>query len=123
MYTQNIYKMADIFEHTIICKKCSKKMQQVIILKNGFKLRALICPSCKEKIIHPKDIEEYNTFSKLKRKDFKVKLRLVGNSYTVSIPKEIVRFIREQERVMNDIVKLCFEEAGKLSLFFEDENY
>ena len=45
-------------------------------------------------------------------------MRLVGNSYAVSIPKEIVSFMGEQEKTLNDMVKLCFEEMGKLSLDF-----
>ena len=48
-------------------------------------------------------------------------MRLVGNSYAISIPKEIVSFMREQEKIMNDMVKLCFEEAGRLSLDFNEQ--
>ena len=48
-------------------------------------------------------------------------MRLVGNSYAVSIPKEIVLFMREQEKMMNDMVRLCFEDMGKLSLNFSEE--
>ena len=55
----------------------------------------------------------------LKNKEFNVKMRLVGNSYAVSIPKEIVSFMRAQEKVMDDMVKLCFEEMGRLSLNFD----
>ncbi len=47
-------------------------------------------------------------------------MRLVGNSYAVSIPKEIVSFMREQEKIMNDMVRLCFEDMGKLSLNFRE---
>ena len=47
-------------------------------------------------------------------------MRLVGNSYAVSIPKEIVSFMRDQERIMNDMVRLCFEDFGRLSLNFGD---
>jgi hypothetical protein len=82
--------------------------------------RALVCPKCSEKIIHPADEQEYNRFVDLKNKEFRVKMRLVGNSYTVSIPKEIVSFMREQEEAMNDMVKLCFEDMGRLSLDFKE---
>ena len=66
-------------------------------------------------------MEEYKKFNDLKNKLFKVKLRVVGNSYTVSIPKEIVEFIHKQEKMMNDIVNLCFEESGRLSLRFDNQ--
>ena len=93
-------------------------MQKAKLVKNGFVFRIMICPKCKDKIIHPVDEQEYNKFINLKNKEFKVKMRLVGNSYAVSIPKEIVLFMREQEKMMDEMVKLCFEEMGRLSLDF-----
>ena len=136
MYTQEVYphltsfqpsrvigtaythKMADLFDNTILCKNCNIKMKKGKIVKNGFVLRALICPKCKNTIIHPEDKQEYNRFMNLKNKEFRVKMRLVGNSYAVSIPKEIVSFMREQEKIMDDMVRLCFENFGQLSLNF-----
>jgi len=108
----------DIFENTILCKKCDVKMQKAKLVKRGFIFRILVCPKCNEKIIHPVDEQEYNRFINLKNKEFKVKMRLVGNSYAVSIPKEIVSFMSAQEKIMDSMVNLCFEEMGKLSLNF-----
>lgn len=110
----------DIFDNTILCKKCGKKMQKSKFVKNGFILRGVVCPneSCNEKIIHPVDEQEYNKFINLKNKEFKVKMRLVGNSYAVSIPKEIVSFMNEQEKIMDEMVRLCFEDFGRVSLSF-----
>ena len=110
--------MADIFDNTILCNKCDVKMKKAEVTKNGFLLRAVICPTCNSIIIHPSDEQEHNKFINLKNKDFRVKMRLVGNSYAVSIPKEIVSFIREQEKIMDDMVRLCFEDFGRLSLNF-----
>ncbi|KHO48703.1 hypothetical protein GW922_02440 [Candidatus Pacearchaeota archaeon] len=119
MYTLCIH-MQDIFDHTILCKKCGKPMGKAMVLRNGFNLRARICPLGHDKIIHPADEEEYKKFKELRQKEFKVKMRLVGNSYAVSIPKEIVSFMQDQEKIMNDMVRLCFEESGRLSLTFEE---
>ena len=110
----------DIFDNTILCKKCNAKMQKANVSKNNFLFRAMVCPKCNDKIIHPVDEQEYHKFINLKNKEFKVKMRLVGNSYAVSIPKEIVSFMREQEKTMNDMVRLCFEDFGKLSLNFDE---
>ncbi len=110
--------MVDIFENTILCKNCNKKMQKTILQKNGFHLRVVECPDCKNKIIHPQDTREYEDFINLRKKNFKVKLRLVGNSYAVSIPREIIDFMNEQENQMKEIVNLCFEEMGRISLRF-----
>lgn len=110
--------MTDIFNNTILCGKCNQKMNPVNFSKNGFVLRAVICPKCETKIIHPKDEQEYNDFVNLRKKEFNVKMRFVGNSYAVSIPKEIVNFMREQEKIMDDMVRLCFEDFGRVSLNF-----
>jgi hypothetical protein len=95
-------------------------MNKIFVIKNGFQLRALQCPKCEEKLIHPSDIEEYKKFNELKNKQFDVKLRMVGNSYAVSIPREIVDFMHEQEKMINDMVRLSFDDAKRLSLMFGD---
>ncbi len=110
--------MMDIFDNKILCSKCNKEMKQTLISKNGFNLRAIKCPKCNETVIHPSDKQEYQEFMRLKQKDYEVKMRMVGNSYAVSIPREIVDFMKEQEQMMNNMVKLNFEKAGRLSLMF-----
>jgi hypothetical protein len=111
--------MQDIFENTILCKNCNKKMQPEQITRKGFILRTLKCEPCKNLIIHPEDLKEYESFQNLKKKNFKVKLRFVGNSYAVSIPREIIDFMNEQEEEMNKMVNLCMEEMGRVSLNFK----
>ena len=113
--------MADIFDNTILCGKCSTKMKPINLEKNGFVLRAVKCDKCNSQIIHPHDEEEYNKFMQLRNKTFRVKMRVVGNSYAVSIPKEIVKFIKEQEKIMDDMVKLCFDDHKRLSLMFGED--
>jgi len=112
--------MPDIFDNPILCKKCDSRMKKTAIERNGFIFRAMICPKCNEKIIHPVDEHEYNRFISLKNKEFRVKMRLVGNSYAVSIPKEIISFMNEQKKMADDMVRLCFEEMGRLSLNFNE---
>ncbi|MBD3247130.1 hypothetical protein GF378_00735 [Candidatus Pacearchaeota archaeon] len=112
----------DIFDNKILCKKCGKQMNKKKISKNGFTIRAMVCSNskCHSKIIHPIDKQEYEKYIDLKNKEFKVKMRLVGNSYAVSIPKEIVSFMNEQRKMMDEMVKLCFEDFGRLSLKFKE---
>lgn len=112
----------DIFDNKILCKKCDVEMMPLEVTKNGFLLRFVECSGCNSKIMHPKDEQEYNNFVNLRKKQFSVKMRFVGNSYAVSIPKEIVTFMKEQERIMDNMVKLCLEEFGRLSLEFNCQN-
>jgi len=111
----------DIFDNPILCKNCSSRMKKATIEKNGFLMRTVGCEKCGHKILHPNDEQEYSKFISLRNKEFRVKMRLVGNSYAVSIPKEIVSFIREQEKIMDDMVRLCFEDLGKLTLNFSEQ--
>lgn len=113
--------MEDIFDHPILCKNCEIKMQPVLVSKNGFNLRTLKCPECGEMIVHPADKQEYEEFMRLKKKEFAVKMRMVGNSYSISIPREIVDFMKEQEKILNDMVKLSFQDINKLSLLFNSD--
>ena len=115
-------RMDDIFENTILCKDCNTKMQKFKLIKNGFVFRTIKCPKCENKVIHPSDKQEYQHYLNLKNKQFSVKLRMVGNSYTVSIPKEIINFINEQNEIIDDMVRLSFERMGKLSLIFDKIN-
>jgi len=112
--------MTDIFDNKILCKNCNVAMQKAQIPRQRFLLRAVVCPKCNDKIIHPLDEEKYKRYLCLKDKEFKVKMRLVGNSYAVSIPKEIVLFMNQQKRIMDEMVNLCFEDMNKLSLEFRE---
>ncbi len=94
-------------------------MQKIRLEKNGFSFRMVQCNKCGNRIVHPGDKQEYQQFLNLKNKNFNVKLRMVGNSYTVSIPKEIVNFINEQNKVIDDIVRLNLDRMNRLSLIFD----
>ena len=83
----------DIFDAKVTCKNCDKEMKKVIVNKNGFELRALKCEKCGESIVHPADLNASEHYKDLKGKTFHVKLRMVGNSHAISIPKEIFDFI------------------------------
>ena len=124
VYTSRIH-MQDIFDAKIFCKHCNVEMQPSEVFKQGFRLRAIQCPQCKNKIIHPTDIHKFESFNSLKQKTYNVKLRVVGNSHAISIPKEIVDFINEMNKNMsyrmNDMVKLCLEDFGRVSLSFNNQ--
>ena len=113
--------MKDMFDSTIVCDACHKETIKKIIDRDGFPIRSAECPSCSQVWHHPLDIEGYESFKQLRHKQFEVKLRLVGNSYTVSIPREIIEFEEEMRREMEKMdymIRLALEEPDKLSLFF-----
>jgi hypothetical protein len=110
--------MKDIDHATITCNKCNIAAEKALIQKEGFNLRAWKCPSCQDQWVHPLDLEEYNRFKRMTQKTYSVKLRLVGNSYAVSIPREIIDFQEEMFTEMDKIIRMSLETPEKLSLFF-----
>ena len=111
----------DIFDNSILCKNCNERMQKIKFIKNGFAFRAVRCMKCGNQIIHPDDKQEYQKYLNLRNKRFNVKLRMVGNSYTVSSPREIVNFINEQNNIIDEMVRLSLDKMGRLSLLFNEE--
>ncbi|MEK6890416.1 MAG: hypothetical protein AABW82_05155 [Nanoarchaeota archaeon] len=118
--------MTDIFDTTILCKNCHLKMKPGVVSREGFELRAVKCDKCKDTIIHPGDLNGMQNFQHLRGKNFHVKLRMVGNSHAISIPKEIVDFMNERHKnmrkQMDDMVRLCFEDFDTLKVSFHDED-
>lgn len=110
--------MQDIFDQVVLCSDCNTKTRKNYAVKDGFQLRVLECPKCSNVIFHPGDIKEYEDFKRLKSRDFNVKLRMVGNSFCVSIPKEIMDFHKEFEKEFEDLVRLSLEGPGKIGVFF-----
>ncbi|MBS3171621.1 hypothetical protein J4449_03350 [Candidatus Woesearchaeota archaeon] len=110
--------MTDIYNTTILCEDCNRKTTKGFITKNGYKIRTWECDSCHKRWFHPLDLQEYNNFEKIKHKEFKVKLRFVGNSYAVSIPREIIDFQEEISKEIDKILYMSLEEPEKLSIFF-----
>ncbi len=109
--------MTDLFKATILCEDCNRKASKGEMFKDGFRLRYWECGNCNKKWLHPVDQKDYEGFQKLKQKEFHVKLRMVGNSYAISIPKEIIDFEEEFNQEMNKLINLNLEEPGKISIF------
>ena len=101
--------MKDIFNADIVCNECNTKTRKGIQVKDGFRLRYFECPKCKQKWIHPNDSKEYEEFKHLKKRQFDVKLRMVGNSFSVTIPREIIDFeekFAQMQREMDNMIRL-----------------
>jgi uncharacterized Zn finger protein len=118
--------MTDIFDTQINCKKCGIEMEKGILNRDGFELRAVRCSECGDQIIHPADVNGMEHFKDIQGKRFNVKLRIVGNSHAISIPKEIIEFINEQHksmsRDMDDMVRMWFDDFETLKVRFGENN-
>jgi len=111
-----VYTMEDMFDAEIQCNKCGSKTQKSYVIKSGFKVRTWHCINCGKVWYHPGDMENFEKFKELKKKDYEVKLREVGNSWIVSIPKEIIRF---QEISKSKVISLSLDDPGTVILKFK----
>ncbi len=112
--------MADLFDNVILCGQCGKEMFKDQIIKNGMRIRSAACEKCGKKEFHPLDLERYKEFQQIRQRPFRVKLRMVGNSYAVSIPREIIDFFSEAEKIAEE-VEMHISEFDKLMLIFHQK--
>ena len=113
--------MKDIFDAEVLCPTCNTRTKKEFEIKEGHKLRYFQCLKCSQRLYHPIDIRNYEEFKKLSGREFQVKLRMVGNSFSVTIPKEIIDFEERFEVIqeqMDRFMRLSLEEPGKISLCF-----
>ena len=106
--------MKDVYENDILCKNCKKKTIKKHIVRDGFKIRTWECQKCGKIWHHPLDANEYLKFNKLKQKNFKVKLRKVGNSFSATIPSKIIEFRRVRDK--GEMIDLQLEKVNKVAL-------
>lgn len=108
--------MMDLLDNIdVLCKKCKVPMGRGMSHRNGFKLRIFQCPKCKAHYFHPTDLEHYEQYVKLKEKEYKMKLRMIGNSFCISIPREIIRFNHIKE---DSFVSLSMQDQERVGIIF-----
>lgn len=105
--------MNDLYETELMCNTCKKKTVKSSIEKGGFIIRTWECASCGKTWHHPLDAQEYLKFNKLKKQQFEVKLRKVGNSFAATIPNEIITFEGLEE---GTTVRMQLESANKVTI-------
>ena len=108
--------MSDLFDHPVLCTQCNQLMHRENTLQEGFPLRLWECSPCSTRVFHPGDLQDYQAYQRLHQQQFQVKLRRVGNSFCVSIPKELIDY--HQERKFQQVVRLHLEHPGKINVIF-----
>ena len=106
--------MKDVYENDILCKNCKRKTTEGSIIRDAFKIRTWECKKCGKIWHHPLDMNEYLKFNKLKQKHFKVKLRKVGNSFSATIPNEIIEFGGVKNK--GKLIDMQLEAANKVAI-------
>ncbi|PIN82002.1 hypothetical protein COV11_00200 [Candidatus Woesearchaeota archaeon CG10_big_fil_rev_8_21_14_0_10_30_7] len=106
--------MRDIWEEHLHCSTCNKKAEQIILSKDNFKLRSWKCKQCRKTWNHPLDQVKLSEWQNIKDQEFIVKIREVGNSAVISLPKEILNF----KNALNKDVVWKFKNSDELVLKF-----
>lgn len=106
--------MKDAYENDILCKTCNRKTVKGSMIRDDFKIRTWECIKCDKIWHHPLDMNEYLKFNKLKQKHFKIKLRRVGNSFSATIPYEIIEFKGVKDK--GNIIDVQLEKVNKVAL-------
>ncbi len=113
--------MKTISNARVLCPECDKETIKRFEIRQGFKLNFFECPICSERFYDSSEIKEFGEFKKLRARRFDVKLRMVGNSFSVTIPREIIEFeekFAQMEKEMDNMMRLSLDEPGKIRLRF-----
>jgi len=77
---------------------CGGKTKKVQTTWKGFPVRAWKCERCNEEIFHPLDAQRALAIGKaIKNKEFDVKIRKVGKSLTMTIPRRLAEMFGLRE--------------------------
>ena len=72
---------------------CGKIAEQTHINIEGYKIKAWICKTCGEEYLDSADAEFLLLSKKMKKEPHTAKVGVLGDSYIIRIPKEIVEFM------------------------------
>lgn len=77
---------------------CGGDTKRTVIRWKNFPVRAWKCKKCGEEILHPLDAQKALELAKaIKRGDLTVKVRKVGRSLTMTIPKKLAELFNLRE--------------------------
>ncbi|MBI4919327.1 hypothetical protein HY837_05310 [archaeon] len=109
--------MRDIWEENLLCTSCNSKTEKIVLSKDNFNIRTWKCKSCKKSWPHPLDYKKFEGWKEIKDQRFNVKIREVGNSAVVSLPREILSF---KEIKMGEEAAWKFRNSEELILEFRN---
>ncbi|MBI4171022.1 MAG: hypothetical protein HY514_04955 [Candidatus Aenigmarchaeota archaeon] len=82
-------KQVDINKWTEIPCECGGMAGRSTVKYKDYEVRGWVCKKCKKEYIHPEDSLKISRFEALKKSRVRVKIRTVGQSLVITLPKEI----------------------------------
>ena len=83
-------KQVDINRWEEIPCECGGMAGKSTVNYKGYEVRGWTCKKCKKEYIHPEDSLKISKLEALKKNGIKVKVRTVGQSLVITLPKELV---------------------------------
>ena len=82
-------KQVDINRWEEIPCECGRMASRSTVKYKEYEVRGWVCKKCKKEYIHPEDSLKISKLEALKKSGMKVKIRTVGQSLVITLPKEI----------------------------------
>src|SRR3989339_500737 len=106
-------KQVDINQWKEIPCECGGMASRGTVKYKSYEIRGWVCAKCKKEYIHPEDSMKISKLEELKKSNPSVKIRTVGQSLVITLPKEIVD-VYDLEK--GEIVRLNPENLKKIEI-------
>lgn len=110
-------KQVDINLWKEIPCECGAMASKRTIKYKDYEVRGWVCEKCKKEYIHPEDSLKISKLEALKKEHVKVKIRTVGQSLVITLPKEVAE-VYDLEK--GETVELLPENFKKLRIALGD---
>lgn len=106
-------KQVDINKWNEIPCECGGMAGKGTVKYQDYEVRGWICKKCKKEYIHPEDSLKISKLEELKKNGIKVKIRTVGQSLVITLPKELAELYGFEQ---GETVELSPENFRKIEI-------
>lgn len=106
-------KQVDINRWEEIPCECGGMASKGTVKYKDYEVRGWACKKCKKEYIHPEDSLKISKIEALKKSGIKVKVRTVGQSLVITLPKVIVELYGLER---GEMVELTPENLNKIKI-------
>ena len=106
-------KQVDINRWEEIPCECGHMASKSTVKHKDYEVRGWVCKKCKKEYIHPEDSIKISKLEALKKTGIKVKIRTVGQSLVITLPKELAELYELEQ---GEMVELTPENLRRIEI-------
>ena len=106
-------KQVDINRWEEIPCECGNMASKSTVKYKDYEVRGWVCKKCKREYLHPEDSLKISKLEALKKNHIRVKIRTVGQSLVITLPKEIAELYGLEK---GETVELSSEGLKKIGI-------